>query len=91
MAIAFVLLSANLALATNLSVRARWAGCTCFVVLLAIIGVVGEMKRWDQFSPFPEYSSKLEPPTLLIRGGQSTDDFLSDVEHLFTAADNNKE
>ena len=90
LAIAFVLLSANLALATNLSVRARWAGCSCFVLLLAIIGLVGEMNRWGEFSPFPEYSSKLEPPTLLVRGGQTTAEFLSDIDHLFTAAENNK-
>jgi hypothetical protein len=90
LAIVFVLLSANLALATNLSVRARWTGCTCFVLLLGMIGLVGEMNRWGEFSPFPEYSSKLEPPTLLVRGGQSTDKFLSDIDHLFTAAENNK-
>jgi len=85
--IVFVLLSANLALATNLSARSRWITSACCVGLLATIGLVVEMKRWGEFSPFPEYSSTLQPPALLFASGRSGDAFLNRVDDLFSRAD----
>ena len=85
--IVFVLLSANLALATNLGARSRWITSACCVGLLATIGLVLEMKRWGEFSPFPEYSSTLQPPALLFASGRSGDAFLNRVDDLFTRAD----
>jgi len=85
--IVFVLLSANLALASNFSARSRWITSACCVGLLATIGLVVEMKRWGEFSPFPEYSSTLQPPALLFASGRSGDAFLNRVDDLFSRAD----
>ena len=85
--IVFVLLSANLALASNFSARSRWITSVCCVGLLATIGLVVEMKRWGEFSPFPEYSSTLQPPALLFASGRSGDAFLNRVDDLFSRAD----
>ncbi len=91
LAIVFVLLSANLALATNLSVRSRWITSACCVGLLVTIGLVVEMRRWGEFSPFPEYSSTLQPPALLFASGRSGDAFLNSADDLFARADKNIE
>ena len=86
-AILGVLLSANLALATNLSSRARWTGGAFFAGVLLIIGSVGQMKSWGEFSPFPQYSSTLAEPRLLAVGGQTTEEFFADIDTLFQLAD----
>jgi hypothetical protein len=88
--VVFFLLSANLALASNLSTRARWLSAGGFVATLGLIVLSVEMVSWGEFSPLPEYSSKLEPPALLVRDGQSNEEFLVAMDHLFAAADNNK-
>jgi hypothetical protein len=88
--VVFFLLSANLALASNLSTRARWLSAGGFVATLGLIVLSVEMISWGEFSPLPEYSSKLEPPALLVRDGQSNEEFLVAMDHLFAAADNNK-
>lgn len=87
MGILLVLLSANLALSTNLSSRARWSGCVAFVGVLLIIGSVGKMKSWGEFSPFPQYSSTLAAPGLLIVTGKTNQKFLIDIDPLFERAD----
>jgi pSer/pThr/pTyr-binding forkhead associated (FHA) protein len=87
MSILFLLLSANLALATNLSSRARWSGCAAFVGVILIIGSIGQMKSWGEFSPFPQYSSTLSAPPLLVVKGQTTEQFLADIVPLFQLAD----
>ena len=81
--IVFILFSANLALATNLSARSRWLGSGCFAGLLASISLVVEMQRWGEFSPLPDYSSTLQPPALLLVSGGSADEFLSKTDELF--------
>ena len=88
--VVFLLLSANLALASNLSTRARWLSAGGFVATLGLIVLSVELVSWGEFSPLPEYSSKLEPPALLVREGQSNEEFLQAIERLFAAADNNK-
>lgn len=87
MSILLLLLSANLALATNLSSRSRWSGCAAFVGLLVIVGTVGQMKRWGEFSQFPQYSSTIATPTLLVVNGQTSEEFLADITPLFDRAD----
>ena len=87
MSILLLLLSANLALATNLSSRARWSGCAAFVGILVIVGSVGQMKRWGEFSQFPQYSSTLDAPTLLVVNGQTSEEFLAEITPLFDRAD----
>jgi hypothetical protein len=87
MGILLLLLSANLALATNLSTRARWSSSAVFVGVVMIIGSAGQMKSWGEFSPFPQYSSTLEPPALLVVKGQTSEEFLADIDPLFQQAD----
>ncbi len=87
MSILLLLLSANLTLATNLSSRARWSGCAAFVGVVMIIGSAGQMKSWGEFSPFPQYSSTLAAPALLVVEGQTSEEFLADIDPLFQQAD----
>lgn len=87
MSILLLLLSANLALATNLSSRARWSGCAAFVGLLVIVGTVGQMKRWGEFSQFPQYSSTIANPKLLVVNGRTSEEFLAHITPLFDRAD----
>jgi hypothetical protein len=87
MSIFLLLLSANLTLATNLSSRARWSGCAAFVGVVVIIGSVGQMKSWGEFSPFPQYSSTLAAPALLVVEGQTSEEFLANIDPLFQLVD----
>jgi hypothetical protein len=45
------------------------------------------MKRWGEFSQFPQYSSTIATPTLLVVNGQTSEEFLADITPLFDRAD----
>ena len=83
LAIIMTLISANLALATNLNWRSRWITSSSFVGIFLLIIVVGEVKRWGEFSPRPEYFGNIKAPTFLFVGGQSNEAFLEQTESLF--------
>ena len=46
-----------------------------------------QMKRWGEFSQFPQYSSTIATPTLLVVNGQTSEEFLADITPLFDRAD----
>ena len=84
LAIVMILISANLALATNLSWRSRWLTSSSFVSIFLLIIVVGEVKRWGEFSSRPEYSGNIVAPMFLFVGGQSKEVFLEQTQRLFS-------
>ena len=83
LAIITVLISANLALATTMNWRSRWLASSSFVGIFLLIIVAGQIKRWGEFSPRPDYFGTISAPSFLFVGGQSNEAFLEQTETLF--------
>ena len=68
--------------------RTRWLTSVGVLgILLLVVVVVNEMKRWGDFSPRPEYAGNLAAPTFLLVSGQSNQVFLEQTEIFFERAD----
>lgn len=88
LAIIAVLISANLALATTMNWRSRWLASSIFVGIFLLIIVAGQIKRWGEFTPRPDYSGSISAPSFLFVGGQSNEAFLEQTETLFKTVNN---
>ena len=66
LAIIAVLISANLALATTMNWRSRWLASSIFVGIFLLIIVAGQIKRWGEFSPRPDYSGAISAPSFCL-------------------------
>lgn len=88
LAIIAVLISANLALATTMNWRSRWLASSIFVGIFLLIIVAGQIKRWGEFTPRPDYSGAISAPSFLFVGGQSNEAFLEQAETLFKTVNN---
>lgn len=82
-----LLLSANIALATNLLPVYRWISACGITVLIVVMTLANSLQRWGEFSPYPKYYSELEPPILQFSGATSREAFISEAEQLFDEAD----
>lgn len=84
--IVVVLVSANLALSTHMSWRLRWLTSASFAGIFLLVGLAGEIKRWGEFSPRPDYFGKVAAPTFLFVSGESNKAFLDQTDSLFERA-----
>jgi hypothetical protein len=83
LAVILVLISANLALATHMTVRSRWLTSCLFTGFFVLITEIGDIERWGEFSPRPEYFGGMVTPVFLFVDGQSNQVFLEQAESLF--------
>ena len=81
-----VLVSANLALSTHMSWHLRWLTSVGFAGIFLLVGLAGEIKRWGEFSPRPDYFGKVAAPTFLFVNGKTNNAFLDQTDSLFERA-----
>lgn len=82
----WLMLSANLAVATNLTMRSRWMVAGGIAFLMLVIALAESMQQWGEFSSFPRYFGELEPPPMLFVPGEKPETFLNGLDEVFLDA-----